>query len=150
MLDFAVVYSSFFVGLMGLLIGLISGGSSLAWWIRICMGIISGVLTLAEIWLSMAILTEFEELVFLEKTNAVGLVSFYTYLKRHNVPFPGARLWDRIVRAGILGVAYEELENKEQEYENYRRRHIGLTVALIVMSLLAVLLFVTIMGLLFY
>jgi hypothetical protein len=119
MLGLIAVWASFFIGLIGILVALIGRSTSLGLLVRTLLVCLAAALAVLDACLTMAILSKFQELVFLEKQPQINLTSFYAYLDDQKIRFSGARWWDGVVRKRILLVSDEELRSVEQY--NYLR-----------------------------
>jgi hypothetical protein len=132
MLGLIAVWFSLFIGLVGILVALIGAPQiRLEWWIKDLIAIFGIVFATGDGFLTMAILGKFQESVFLEKQKSVGYTYFFHYLKEKKVPYAGARLWDWIVRKGVLRIGDEQLTDERSDY-NYSSMNKGLSLIMFV------------------
>lgn len=131
MLGLIAVWFSLFIGLIGILVALIGTPQvELEWWVKGFIAFFGIVFAIGGGFLTMAILGKFQEIVFLEKQKSVGYTYFFQYLKEKKVRYAGARLWDWIVRNGVLGISDEQLMDERSDY-TYSRMNKGLSIIML-------------------
>lgn len=103
----------------------------LAVFARLVVGSLAVVLLAADVSLTLAILSKFQEIVILERE--LGVTRFYNGIRQYR--FAGAALWDSIVRSGGLGIEEEEIERHDYSRMNCRLEIVSFLV-IAILSLL--------------